>query len=820
MVRRLSLGERFAALGVLPGLLLALLVGALFFAASYQIPARHQVDIGNYDAAYAQGFYEAERADDARNAPEPYPPPPYLEGSNGAARWTRASSVLRFPLAGLPATLRLRLRGWRAQGAPPHLRVLLNGQEPLADMATGGAWQDVSLPIVGGQLKASDFFVELRADTARLDDGRDVGVLLDEATYSVNGPLTTPDPVQVAYGALAAGLLWLLYQTRDARQGDKETRRQGDASLTWHVITFIFILVSWLFVYRFQPPITHYPLVWLMPVADGLLAAMLAVRVWRQPATRDWLAARQWLFDAAAALVVALWLGAVLLYAQAHVTEAVPGVEKDFRVFATRPDLVSIFRADGFYNLGYPLLLWLARPLVADNAFLAGRLLSALFGALLLGAGYWLARVLLASRPAALFALVALACSPLVVQYGLLVGSDMPFAALITLSLALFVAGTRNRSRNGLLLAAGLAAGAAFLVRHLGLVLLVWGVGALWLLARTRNAERGREHSSFIVHRSSFLVFALGFLLAASPQLAVNTLQTGNPLYNQQAKNVWLGVYGNTDFSRWNEAPNEVGLADVVLRDPPRFLANWAGNLRAFAGTGAEDTSEFGRAIQLRLLGWPANWLALLYFGFTIYDLRFARKSAQQDAAAQFSILHSQFSILSFALLYVLAVCVAFALPRFFLPLAPLYALGAGGAVLLVFRRWPQSSWLLAVVLLLVAVLLPGVGIGANAVLDAQPPNEVAAVALVGHTLAPGEALLAQLPANVPLAKYSAITHRVAAWPAPLACGSPMSPEALAAARSTSNARYLLWSDACGAAPLPPADLRGRAGSFALYALP
>ena len=176
--------------------------------------------------------------------------------------------------------------------------------------------------------------------------------------------------------------------------------------------------------------------------------------------------------------------------------------------------------------------------------------------------------------------------------------------------------------------------------------------------------------------------------------------------------------------------------------------------------------------------------------------------------------------LLFFALLYVLVVCVAFALPRFFLPLAPLYAFGVGGVVLLAFRRWPQAIWPPVVALLLVAVLLPGVGIGANTVIAAQPANEVAAVTLVERALAPGEVLLAQLPPDVPLAKYSAIAHRAAAWPAPLACGSPVSPEALAAARSTSNASYLLWSDACGAAPLSGADLRDRAGPFALYALP
>ena len=103
-----------------------------------------------------------------------------------------------------------------------------------------------------------------------------------------------------------------------------------------------------------------------------------------------------------------------------------------------------LFSADGFYNLGYPLLLWLARPLYDGNAFLAGRLVAALAGAALLGAGYWLARTLLPPGPA-LVALLVLALSGMVAQYGLLLGSDMPFAASLALCVAATVAASGGR---------------------------------------------------------------------------------------------------------------------------------------------------------------------------------------------------------------------------------------------------------------------------------------------------------------------------------------------------------------------------------------
>ena len=92
----------------------AMALGALLIALVYQIPAAHDVDIGGYDAAYVQGFYDPERGDT-----------PVLAGSAGGARWTRDVSYLLFPQAGLPAQLTLRLRG-RPTGPPAEVVVLLD----------------------------------------------------------------------------------------------------------------------------------------------------------------------------------------------------------------------------------------------------------------------------------------------------------------------------------------------------------------------------------------------------------------------------------------------------------------------------------------------------------------------------------------------------------------------------------------------------------------------------------------------------------------------------------------------------------------------
>jgi hypothetical protein len=493
-----------------------LAIGAAAIVAAYQVPVRHEVNIGGYDAAYVRGFY------DAQDSSYPSGHQPYLKGSDGRVRWSRARSFLVFPQAGLPASVTLRLRGWRPASpasSPPVVHLFLNGQTPLRTIQTSEAWEEYHVAIAiddGGLLKVSDVVIELRSETALLpDEGREVGVLLDRATYTVSpGPrgFIVPYPSQVAGGALAVLLLWLVLSP--CAQNDKKTAKGAksakDAERSYApcppnpvpqtlppvpcpLLSFVGIAtlvgILFLLLYRLPPPLYPYPLRWLLPALNVAQLLLLAVR--HLPAV---IARKPWLLDVAAVGGGVVWVAWVLLVAQDHLTLSVPGVEKDFRVFATRaPDLGRVFQADGFYQHGYPLLLWLVRPLTAGNAFLAARLIAAASGAVLLLACGWMARWLLASveyplaaRSGMLLALLVLALSPLVVQYALYVGSDMPFAACVSLSLAMLVSqvsrqdGTGETSKHpvppAMVVLAGVVAGGAFLLRHPGIVLLPWGI--------------------------------------------------------------------------------------------------------------------------------------------------------------------------------------------------------------------------------------------------------------------------------------------------------------------------------------------------------
>ena len=840
--------------------LLIMALGALGIILLYQLPVRHVVDIGGYDAAYVRGFHDAE---DTAGLPAPRP---YLVGSNGSVRWSRDRSFLLFPQAGLPGQVTLRLRGWRpaeSDARPPQITVLLNGRDTLGTLQTTGDWEEHTFAITRGVLKASDLFIELRSETTSFaGDARAVGVLLDQAVYSVSPGshgFITPYPSQVLYGALFAGLLWQwLIGSMPGTTGQPRRLyyRAGLLCIAAGVLFFV--------CYRLQPPWYPYPLRWLLPAINLGLAALLVLRYAPPLCLR-----RPLLLDSLALAIMGIWTGAILWSAQDHLTLSVPGVEKDFRVFAIRAEgLDGVFQADGFYNLGYPLLLWLVRPLTAGNAFLAARVVAALSGALLLLVGYGLTRTLLAQwaplqvrqyqRSGGLLALLLLALSPLVVQYGLYVGTDMPFAALTGLALLLLLLAQLRSVRSaarlfsaGLFFSAGFVAGCAFLVRHLGLLLLPWGLVSWalvsWTLSSSDSALRQRWRL-FLVWGG---IFAVGFMLAALPQLVVNMMQTGQPLYNQQAKNVWLAVYGNIDWGRWHEVPDSIELTDVMLRDPPRFLHNWWTNVQAFVGSGAEDTSETGRALQLRLLGWPANWLAvtglllwlwqLVCAGQRLYVVRPGRVLADAAPAVNGYTL-AQAGLLSFSALYVLAVSMAFILPRFFLPLAPIYATAAAGLLCWLVtklevnqearrrggeearegggefaaspsRLAASSLWLVG--MLLTVVLWSGFGIGTRYVLQQQPADEVAVVQLVLQTLQPGEQLLARVPADVPLAKYSALAHRVAPWP------DVSDDHAALAQASTEGIAYLLWYEAAGppALPDPEAARVGIAGAYRLYRL-
>lgn len=161
-----------------------------------------------------------------------------------------------------------------------------------------------------------------------------------------------------------------------------------------------------------------------------------------------------------------------------------------------------------------------------------------------------------------------------------------------------------------------------------------------------------------------------------------------------------------------------------------------------------------------------------------------------------------------------MSVSVGLSLPRFFLPLAPAYAVAAGcSARWLAERAAPRIGHARAqalVAMALAALLWGGFAAGASYVVrpqpapgaPGQPPEALAAAQLILATLGPGEQLAVRVAPGdedgLALAKYSAVAHLVTA--------------------DTASAAWLLWSNDLGPAP-EAGKVAGAAGRYTLIRL-
>ncbi|NTU85002.1 MAG: hypothetical protein HGA45_37505, partial [Chloroflexales bacterium] len=205
--------------------------------------------------------------------------------------------------------------------------------------------------------------------------------------------------------------------------------------------------------------------------------------------------------------------------------------------------------------------------------------------------------------------------------------------------------------------------------------------------------------------------------------------------------------------------------------------------------------------------GVPANGLAV--GGLLAGGAARARRGGRRDGPA------GPGALLLLAGIYVAAVSTAFTLQRFFLPLAPVYAVAAGWAA---WRLAGGGRALLGMAMALVVVLWGGSAAGARYVLDNQPADEVAIVRMVEAAAPPGSLVAARVAGRLPVAKYSAIAHRVVEWPAGADVQRPISAADLAAAHAA-GAAYVIWDEATGPPPLadPVAARVAGGGRYALY---
>lgn len=229
---------------------------------------------------------------------------------------------------------------------------------------------------------------------------------------------------------------------------------------------------------------------------------------------------------------------------------------------------------NGLYPLGYPFLLDAATRLGID-ALRFGQFLSWSGGLLLLASAFSLVYLLTRNLVFAIAGTVLLLLNLQFLTYATIEGNDMLAAGLQAASaVALWYATTRGPETfsKPFLVIHGILLGLAYLTRYTGLLLLP--ISLVFLVVLYRPSPRNLLGA---------LALALGaFVLTASVQLIPSWIVYKNLFYNEQAKNVWFGIYGQLDWvNNWGKVPDSIGLTQVIAMDPARFFQHWLLQLRS-----------------------------------------------------------------------------------------------------------------------------------------------------------------------------------------------------------------------------------------------
>jgi len=267
---------------------------------------------------------------------------------------------------------------------------------------------------------------------------------------------------------------------------------------------------------------------------------------------------------------------------------------------AARLDFTNLSHPDwvqGLYPLGYPLLLRLGRELGVDVLRTAFAL--SIFGGFLgLLGTYWLVRRMTDRWWLAILAELLQACMAFYLFFGNLDSTDMLASGLILCAFPLLFSEKRQRTAA---FWAGLLVGLSYLIRYTASVTVLLCVFFLLVPFLTRRNRESLWITGF---------FLLGAFIGAFPQFLCSFLIKGNPLYNEEARTLWIHLRGSADFIyTWNEIPADIGVLDVIRGQAGRLLPHWGKTFLSYwlAGEGYSVDGLLGVVAQ------AGFWFALLY---------------------------------------------------------------------------------------------------------------------------------------------------------------------------------------------------------------
>jgi len=267
---------------------------------------------------------------------------------------------------------------------------------------------------------------------------------------------------------------------------------------------------------------------------------------------------------------------------------------------AARLDFTNLAHPDwvyGLYPLGYPLLLRLGRELGVDVLRTAFAL--SIFGGFLgLLGTYWLIRRMTDRWWLAILTELLQACMVFYLFFANLDATDMLASGLILCAFPLLLVEKRRRSAA---FWAGLLVGLSYLIRYTASMTVV--PCALFLLL---PFVLRRDRESLWIAGS----FLLGAFIGAFPQFLCSLLVKGNPLYNEQAHNLWFHLRGSSDYIyAWHEVPKDIGMLEVIRAQPRVFFTHWWQTFLSYWRT-SEGYSVDGFLGTFAMAGF---WFVLLY---------------------------------------------------------------------------------------------------------------------------------------------------------------------------------------------------------------
>jgi len=248
-----------------------------------------------------------------------------------------------------------------------------------------------------------------------------------------------------------------------------------------------------------------------------------------------------------------------------------------------------------YWNLGYPALLALTAN-ISGGYETAEKVISLTCGLFLLLASYFLGRKYLGRYWG--IAVLWLVAGTEFFVFNVLGLKDYILFAFLLVSAILSLEWAIKKERRWAFSIAGAILGLSFLDRYIALLIF-----PIFLLAILVKAKEWGRKLTFVI------IFLAGFVLLASPQIAINVWREGNPFYAGNARTIWFALQGSSDWSLLFQHQGEESIISLFFSAPLQMLLEWLKNAVAL--------------VQIPLLPIPVfvfGWAGLIYIWFQRKD--------------------------------------------------------------------------------------------------------------------------------------------------------------------------------------------------------